>query len=339
MKRNLNENSTRSTAGCLPVPLFNQKKRNRQPLTSNPLQNDPGISTVSDSYGSPPLPTDWAWEAVNPEVTPLKKTMNTSYRGDNRNTSLRTWDKNDFRPQYKTASSAANSEFSSSSVDLGAQRQKQSGTPEFPHLHGNRETEVLRQTCFSKVPGPIVKGPDRASALQAFKPRFQQNQFKKTVLGDTPGENTLKEAPLRQLKEKDNSLRIISAVIESMRYWRAQVQKTVLLFEILVLISTLQCCLAVLDSAVTPGPHYSKTFLMRDGKNTLPCVFYEIDRELPRLIRGRVHRCVGHYDPAKNIFKCVSVRPASASEQKTFQAFVAIADAEMKYHTKIMNEM
>lgn len=42
-----------------------------------------------------------------------------------------------------------------------------------------------------------------------------------------------KEAPLRQLKEKDNSLRIISAVIESMRYWRAQVQKTVLLFEIL----------------------------------------------------------------------------------------------------------
>lgn len=39
------------------MPLFNQKKRNRQPLTSNPLQNDPGISTVSDSYGSPPLPT------------------------------------------------------------------------------------------------------------------------------------------------------------------------------------------------------------------------------------------------------------------------------------------
>lgn len=43
-----------------------------------------------------------------------------------------------------------------------------------------------------------------------------------------------------------------------------------------VLISPLPCCLAVLDSAVTPGPHYSKTFLMRDGKNTLPCVFYEI---------------------------------------------------------------
>ncbi|XP_041521592.1 spermatogenesis-associated protein 22 isoform X1 [Microtus oregoni] len=361
MKRNLNENSTRSTAGCLPVPLFNQKKRNRQPLTSNPLQNDPGISTVSDSYSSPPLPTDWAWEAVYPEVTPLKKTTNIGqipasasyslksqdsvfkpmqssaersqsswgFRGDNRNTSLRTWDKNDFRPQHKTANAAANSKFNSYSMDLGAQQQKQSGMPEFPNLDGHKETGVLRQTCLSKLPGSTVKGPDRASALQAFKPSFQQNQFKKTVLGDTPGENTLKDVPLRQLKEKDNSLRIISAVIESMRYWREQVQRTVLLFEIL----------AVLDSAVTPGPHYSKTFLMRDGKNTLPCVFYEIDRELPRLIRGRVHRCVGHYDPDKNIFKCVSVRPASASEQKTFQDFVKIVDAEMKYHTKVVNEM
>ncbi|XP_040605048.1 spermatogenesis-associated protein 22 isoform X2 [Mesocricetus auratus] len=329
MKRNLNENSTRSTAGCLPVPLFNQKKRNRQPLTSNPLQNDPGFSTVSDSYSSLPLPTDWTWEAMNPEVTPLKKTMSTGYRGDNRNTSLRTWDKNDFRPQRKIASPAPNSEFNSCAVSLGTQRQKQSGTPEFPNLQGYKDTEVLRQTCSSKLPGSAVKGPERASALQAFKPSFQQNQFKKTVLGNTPGENALKEAPFHQLKAKDNSLRIISAVIESMRYWRAQVQKTVLLFEIL----------AVLDSAVTPGPQYSKTFLMRDGKNTLPCVFYEIDRELPRLIRGRVHRCVGHYDPDKNIFKCVSVRPASASEQKTFQAFVTIVDAEMKYHTKAVNEM
>ncbi|CAH6785952.1 spermatogenesis-associated protein 22 [Phodopus roborovskii] len=361
MKRNLNENSARSTAGCLPVPLFNQKKRNRQPLTSNPLQNDPGFSTISDSYGSSPLPTDWTWEVMNPEVTPLKKTVNTGqipasasyplksqdsvpksiqsnversqsgwgYRGDNRNTSLRTWDKNDFRPQHKTASPAPNSEFNSCAVNLGTQGQKQLRTPEFPAFHGHKETEALRQTCLSKLPGSAVKGPERASALQAFKPSFQQNQFKKTVLGDTPGENALKEAPFRQLKAKDNSLRIISAVIESMRYWRAQVQKTVLLFEIL----------AVLDSAVTPGPQYSKTFLMRDGKNTLPCVFYEIDRELPRLIRGRVHRCVGHYDPDKNIFKCVSVRPASASEQKTFQAFVTIVDAEMKYYTKVVNEM
>lgn len=44
-----------------------------------------------------------------------------------------------------------------------------------------------------------------------------------------------KEIPLCQLqfKKKNNSLRIISAVIESMKYWREHAQNAVLLFEIL----------------------------------------------------------------------------------------------------------
>lgn len=114
------------------------------------------------------------------------------YRGNNRNTSSRTWDRNDFRPQHKTVSPAANSEFSSGPVNLGAQRQKQFQTPEFPNLPGHKEAEVPRQTYLSKLPGSTMKGPDRASALQAFKPSFQQNPFNKTVLGDVPRENSLK---------------------------------------------------------------------------------------------------------------------------------------------------
>ncbi|EHB05801.1 Spermatogenesis-associated protein 22, partial [Heterocephalus glaber] len=361
MKRNLNENSTRSTAGCLPVPLFHQKKRNRQPLTSNPLKNDPGISSTFDNYDFSPLPTDWAWEAMNPELASLTKTVNTgqitssvscplrsqdsmpksiqsntetrqsawSYRDDNKNTSSKTWGKNDFRTQCKRTNLVENDGIYSSPVNLGAQQQKQLRISEPHNLTYHRKTEVLRQTHSSKIFDSKIKGLNKSSTLQAFKPSFQQNQFKKQMLDDIPEENTLKEIPLCQLQFKENnSLRIISAVIESMKYWREHAQKTVLLFEIL----------AVLDSAVTPGPYYSKAFLMRDGKNTLPCVFYEIDRELPRLIRGQVHRCVGSYDLKKNIFRCVSVRPASVYEQKTFQAFVKIVDAEMRYYTKVMNE-
>lgn len=63
------------------------------------------------------------------------------------------------------------------------------------------------------------------------------------------------------------------------------------------------------------------------------------DRELPRLIRGRVHRCMGTYDAKKNIFRCVSVRPATAQEQNTFQDFVKTADVEMTAYVKTMNEM
>uniref|UniRef100_A0A2K6UIH8 Spermatosis associated 22 n=1 Tax=Saimiri boliviensis boliviensis TaxID=39432 RepID=A0A2K6UIH8_SAIBB len=362
MKRSLNENSARSTAGCLPVPLFNQKKRNRQPLTSNPLKDDSGISTPSDNFDFPPLPADWAWEAMNPELAPVIKTMDTgqiphsvsrplrsqdsvfnsiqsksersqsgwSFKDGNKTTSLKTWNKNDFRPQCKRTNLVANDGKKSCPMSLGAQQQKQLRIPEPPNLSRNKETELPRQTHSLKIPGSTMRGLDKNSALQTFKPNFQQNQYKKQMLDDFPEENALKETSLYQVqfKEKDNSLRIISAVIESMKYWREHAQKSVLLFEVL----------AVLDSAVTPGPYYSKTFLLRDGKNTLPCVFYEIDRELPRLIRGRVHRCIGNYDQKKNIFKCVSVRPASVSEQKTFQAFVKIADVEMQYYVNVMNE-
>ncbi|XP_004605024.2 spermatogenesis-associated protein 22 [Sorex araneus] len=362
MKRNLNENSTRSTAGCLPVPLFNQKKRTRQPLTSNPLKNDPGISTASDSYDFPPLPTDWTWEIMTPELPPVTKVMSTgqiphsvspslrsqdsmsetiqinternksswNYGESNKNTSLKTWDRNDFRPICKQTNLIANDGISSS-VSLGVPPQKQLRVSGPPNLSHQRETEVFRQTHSSKIPASAVKGLDKKSASQPVKANFQQNQLQKKRSDTNPKENTLKETSTYQLKfkEKENSLRIICAVIESMRYWCEHVKNTVLLFEIL----------AVLDSAVTSGPYYSKTFLMRDGKNSLPCVFYEIDRELPRLIRGRVHRCVGSYDQKKNIFKCVSVRPASVSEQKSFQALVKIADTEMRYYTNVMNEI
>ncbi|XP_007935780.1 spermatogenesis-associated protein 22 [Orycteropus afer afer] len=267
MKRNVNESSTRSTAGCLPVPLFNQKKRNRQPLTSNPLQNDAAISTASDNYDFPPLPTDWAWEAVSPELPPLSKTMNTgpiphsvsrplrsqdsmsksiqsnteinqsgwSYRGGNKNSSLKSWDGNDFKPQCKRTNLMANDGINSCPRSLGAQ-QKQLRLSEHPKLSHQRETEVLQQTRSSNISGSTVRAIDKNNKLQGFKSNFQQNQFKKKMLDDTPEENTLKkEASLCQLKlkEKDNSLRIISVVIESMRYWREHAPKAILLFEIL----------------------------------------------------------------------------------------------------------
>lgn len=63
------------------------------------------------------------------------------------------------------------------------------------------------------------------------------------------------------------------------------------------------------------------------------------DQELPRLIRGRVHRCVGNYDAKRKVFKCFSVRPATIQEQNTFQDFVKVADAEMTAFVKTLNEM
>ncbi|XP_009975840.1 PREDICTED: spermatogenesis-associated protein 22 [Tauraco erythrolophus] len=219
MKRSLADTSTRSTAGCLPVPLFNQKKRNRQPLTSNPPENEPGTSSETRTCNF--SPTSLGRGTANPAEAQLQK--------------------------------AANS---------GAE--------------------------------------DKAPSTKAGN-----------------------------INEEKNSLRIISAVIESMRHWSKYADKTPLLFEVL----------GTLDSAVTTGAHGAKNFLLRDGKESLPCVFYEIDRQLPRLIRGQVHRCMGNYDTKKNVFKCVSVRPATIQEQATFQEFVKISDAAMTAYVKSINEI
>ncbi|XP_074046635.1 spermatogenesis-associated protein 22 isoform X2 [Macrotis lagotis] len=331
MKKSAPGGPPRLTAGCLPVPLFNQKKRTRLPFTSGP-----------GPAASEPLPTDFAWEMMMPEEPPLKNMMNSgqsssavlhlkqekgfnpdpldepgshhwsSWRDDNAGA----WNQNKFTPQRKSSSLVASTGPRPGPMTLEMNQQ-------------------WRQSDYAQAPGAQVLGNSSSnsssSSLHMAKCNSQQSQLKRKMFGSGLKENTVKEMPGCQLllKEDYPSLRILPAVIESMKHWRDQVPNCLLLFEVL----------AVLDSAVTSGAQGAKTFLLRDGKNTVPCVFYEIDRELPRLIRGRVHRCVGSYDPKRGLFKCVSVRPASAAEQNTFQEFVRTADATMSYYASARSEM
>uniref|UniRef100_A0A8C4V9C6 Spermatogenesis associated 22 n=1 Tax=Falco tinnunculus TaxID=100819 RepID=A0A8C4V9C6_FALTI len=294
MKRSLADTSGRSTAGCLPVPLFNQKKRNRQPLTSSPLKNEFGTSSGTRTYDF--SPTSFA------EKTP----------------STKVWNRNEYTPPNNTTNSRSDSgiiqKFENLSNNLKTVQQQKN-----PH---NRQGPVK--------PNIVSRSLQDHSLGYKFSRNIQQNKMNEKQFGCVP-EDKSQEVSSSQLKikEKNNSLRIISAVIESMRHWSQYAYKAALLFEVL----------GTLDSAVTPGAYGAKNFLLRDGKESLPCVFYEIDRELPRLIRGRVHRCMGNYDAKRNIFKCVSVRPATIQEQNAFQEFVKIADVEMTAYVKTMNEI
>lgn len=114
-----------------------------------------------------------------------------SYGDGNKNTSLKTWDRNDFRSQCKRTNIVANDGMNSCPMSLRAQQQKQLRISEPPNLSHQRETEVLRRTHSSKISGSTMRGLDKNGALQAFKPNFQQNQFKKKM-GHIPEENTLK---------------------------------------------------------------------------------------------------------------------------------------------------
>ncbi|KAK2537400.1 Spata22, partial [Columba guinea] len=98
----------------------------------------------------------------------------------------------------------------------------------------------------------------------------------------------------------------------------------------------------VKPNTVSKSPAYKFSHNIQQNKMNEKMCFPEDrsqDRELPRLIRGRVHRCMGNYDAKKNIFKCVSVRPATIQEQNTFQEFVRIADIEMTAFVKTVNEI
>ncbi|XP_074016862.1 spermatogenesis-associated protein 22 [Numenius arquata] len=364
MKRSLADASTRSTAGCLPVPLFNQKKRNRQPLTSNPLENESGTSSGTRNYNF--SPTSFGWETANPEVAELQKAADNgrtehqvapslmkppnasksnlanagkklyACRAEEKAPSTKVWNRNEYAPLNNTTDSRSYSgiirKFESLSNSLKTVQQQK--TPGNRNSSQHVKTTETSQTYTSKGQWPLKPNTDSRSLQDRslsykFNHNIQQNKMNENQSDCVPEDKTQEFSSSQlKIKEKKNSLRILSAVIESMRHWSQYADKTPLLFEVL----------GTLDSAVTPGPYGAKNFLLRDGKETLPCVFYEIDRELPRLIRGRVHRCMGNYDAKRNIFKCVSVRPATIQEQNTFQDFVKIADIEMTAYVKKMNE-
>ncbi|XP_064892461.1 spermatogenesis-associated protein 22 isoform X2 [Columba livia] len=356
MKRSLADTSTRSTAGCLPVPLFNQKKRTRQPLTSNPIKNEPGTSSGTHAYDF--SPTSFGWGTANPEVAgpqegansgrtehqmalSLMKPPNASKanlanagknfyacRAEEKTPSMKVWNRNEYTPLSNTTDSRSDSGFIRKFENLSnslktVQQQK---TPD-NHNSSQYIKPETNQTYKSKGQWPVKPNTVSKSPAYKFSHNIQQNKMNEKMY--FPEDRSQEVSSQLKIKEKKNSLRIISAVIESMRHWSQYTYKTALLFEVL----------GTLDSAVTPGAYGAKNFLLRDGKETLPCVFYEIDRELPRLIRGRVHRCMGNCDAKKNIFKCVSVRPATIQEQNTFQEFVRIADIEMTAFVKTVNEI
>ncbi|XP_058019829.1 spermatogenesis-associated protein 22 [Ahaetulla prasina] len=332
MKRNFADNSLmRSTAGCLPVPLFNQKKRTKQPLTSNPLKNEPNSNNSADHFNFSALLADFGWETEKPDPIQRQKTV-----GTKQEESTNVWKRNDFPafgPRTENKSLSELGGHPSHWMKPEAPYQKSAGLPQASQRSRREEAEdwdpALSQ--WPAVPTARLRNLQTQEPSYTFKhsPGPQNTHQEKT--DHLQGNKTIQKKPAGQskAKEKENSLRILSAVIESMKHWSQYSDKTPLLFEVL----------GVLDSAVTPGQFGSKTFLLRDGKETVTCVFYEIDRELPRLIRGRVHRCMGNYDAKHKVFKCVSVRPATAAEQQTFQGFVKAADVEMCRFVKTSNEI
>uniref|UniRef100_A0A3Q2QD00 Spermatogenesis associated 22 n=1 Tax=Fundulus heteroclitus TaxID=8078 RepID=A0A3Q2QD00_FUNHE len=296
-------------------------------------------STKAQQYGSSrPAPGPSAARAYAPLPHPYKAVAKSSVMGQTSNPVGR-WD----------SSSGGSSRHGRIQHPYGKENSKSQPTqpPGFSQMaqqSTSKQTVSARQ--YSQQPRPLPPPPppqappSRPSAQAAQQPnkswKFtssfeQQTSFVKKSSTQPPTARPAKyqpeASPVKPAME--NSLRILTTVINGMRHWSQFKDKIPYLFEIF----------ATLDSAVTLGRYGAKNFLMRDGKDVLQCVFYENEQVLPRLIRGQVHRCVGNYDRARDVLICVSVRAALPSEQRNALEAVKVSDAEMRGVVKVFSEV
>lgn len=355
------------------VPLFNQKKRSRIPLTSAPPANEPcGFNEYFDnsrttaaplynkasagSFGFCQTPEpDMSFRQEQSVRQPLQpqnlyrdnrpvpraapavkqlatlqhpyKAGNTSFEMEPSNPSARQVDSGaGFNSKFNQFQPSRNNQYGKGSCSVPSQMCQQ------PSYKPPKAAYQFSQQSVHQPPAQVPTRPASHSGQQQSKAWNFTNSFGPQPPTLERKKGTKPSSQNFQVKVKpanETSLRILTAVIEGMRHWSQFRDKVPHLFEVF----------ATLDSAVTLGPHGAKSFLIRDGKEVAQCVYYENEKELPRLIRGQVHRCVGNYDRSRNVLMCVSIRPALPSELRNAQEAVKVCDAEMRALVKTFSEV
>ncbi|KAH9525454.1 hypothetical protein Btru_001469 [Bulinus truncatus] len=147
---------------------------------------------------------------------------------------------------------------------------------------------------------------------------FSERSISKQEETTSDSVKTLKKAGKKD--DRDSSMRIFTCSISSMKSWPACNKTDILvMFEIY----------GVVDSATLKDPTGTgKEFILRDDTSSIKCVFYEIDRELPRLIRGQVHRVIGLMK--KDKLQVVSVRIADKEERQVCILASEVSQREME---------
>ncbi|XP_060078407.1 spermatogenesis-associated protein 22-like [Ylistrum balloti] len=183
-------------------------------------------------------------------------------------------------------------------------------------------------------------GPSGAATVQGADNTMQHLQrdgyHRVGGFGDTvikPSSTTQKKDPQKPPKKTENkadkTLHLITSTIQGIKHWSKYRDTINMIFEVY----------GVVDSALMQDPSGTgKEFLMKDEQDSMQCVFYEIDRQLPRLTRGHWHRCVGTMDERSGKFKCVSVRPASMEEKDISKLSVKKSDNFLWDFTKTTPE-
>ncbi|XP_005102186.1 spermatogenesis-associated protein 22 isoform X2 [Aplysia californica] len=179
------------------------------------------------------------------------------------------------------------------------------------------------------------RNPGDHRSAQQFDP-FDPNCPVASMFNDDLKEETPQDIAIKEKKsnpksqEVDSSMRMFTCPINTMREWMSlNVAPGLVMFEVFGIIDS-----AVLRTKDGAG----KEFMLSDDSSKIKCIFYEIDRELPKITRGQVHRVIGSVDCKQNKFKVVSVRPAEDGERQICHYATQGSHTEMEELARLSNE-
>ncbi|KAM7443014.1 spermatogenesis-associated protein 22 [Porites harrisoni] len=319
----MNKRLNSSLSGRL-VPIFanNKKKRLKQALYANPSTDD------FDNTSTNPACDEFSHSGSEyfegglqkPSLPPNKRTTSLTNEG---------WYNSAVPQQY-----SANSSTHQRSQAVNGRGELQS------HMPAQQEYQLPPPRANSKL-NLKVNGP-RPSHYDAGRSTVIRNPMIKTEQDNT-GENrrgggalsseTFEKDQNQPIKERstkqvnlmatpmEKTLRVITATIQNIVDWKTFDDKIAVIYEIF----------GTLDSQVSlNSTGNAKNFVIKDKTGTLRCTFWEMDRQLPRLTRGQMHRCVGSLDRRNGHFYCVSVRPVKHTELQTIAPFIEVSQAAIQ---------
>lgn len=181
--------------------------------------------------------------------------------------------------------------------------------PSINNLPSNSQYPVkIQKPIGSLIKKHISKVNTSAMKAQVVKSapltQFPQTQFSSTQVSHKASDKS----------KKESTSKFLSVSIYGIRAWSQLKLSCNLVFEVFGVLDSRPC-------DVLSG----KTFNIKDHQGrTITCIFYELDRDLPSLMRGKVYRCVGMYKSSREYLQCVSVRESDSNELQAHKRITAL---------------
>ncbi|XP_052219286.1 spermatogenesis-associated protein 22-like isoform X2 [Dreissena polymorpha] len=322
-----------------PAPIFNYRKRPRQAITADPpsgMTGPSGDASFSNSDFMPVGGFQRTLQSVHqmPSGTKAAGGQRNNAPSNNRFSNVHINNNVPSQPRYPTTIKKQNNVQQPHTESYNPKNRNttvsKSSAPVQKKTPSNSEPEIsvpqtnprqkfnFIETTGQKTPDSVAH--DRKNLMQMGPMLQPENIDEWENMSEYPtmlniDKQSKPRASIPQMKSSNNtsscdlekSTHFITCDVKDVQRWASLKDKLPVLLE---------TC-GYLNSNISRAAGDCKEFMIRDEKNTMmKCVFYEIDRDFPKVTRGQCYRLVGTYDIDKQHFMCLSLRAASENERK-----------------------